>query len=67
MANLKSTSQATPKPTPPNNGKEMHKARDYLKEEQEEKIELMWQYSHAAIFVEIPPFGVGVRGGSQSG
>ncbi|EHL02597.1 hypothetical protein M7I_1391 [Glarea lozoyensis 74030] len=61
MANLKSTPQATPKATPTKKGKAKQapyiSASDY-----EEKTELMWQYSHAAIFVEIPPYGAGVRG-----
>ncbi|CAG8983565.1 hypothetical protein HYALB_00009885 [Hymenoscyphus albidus] len=56
MVNLKSSSQATPKPTPTTKAKEVEGAG-------KETRELMWQYSHAAIFVEIPPFGKGVRGG----
>lgn len=59
MVNLKTTSQATPKPTPTKKGKSKESKEG---EKEEEKRELMWQYSHAAIFVEIPPFGRGVRG-----
>lgn len=60
MVNLKTTSQATPKPTPIKKGKS--KKAEGNEKSEEEKRELMWQYSHAAIFVEIPPFGRGVRG-----
>jgi hypothetical protein len=61
MANLKSISQATPQPTPVKKGRGKQTAREDVSGH-EEKTELMWQYSHAAIFVEIPPYGAGVRG-----
>jgi hypothetical protein len=61
MANLKSVSEATPRPTPTKKGRGMQTPIAHLSGH-EEKIEMMWQYSHAAIFVEIPPYGAGVRG-----
>ncbi|KAG9236658.1 hypothetical protein BJ875DRAFT_371589 [Amylocarpus encephaloides] len=60
LVNLKSTSQATPKPTPTKKGNGKQPAQ--TAEEREDKFELMWQYSHAAIFVEIPAWGTGIRG-----